>query len=63
MNEQREKALTQLEEIRESGRFNMMNRRAVMRYAADNQMYSLVAEVGNDSREYLKILTEMGESK
>jgi hypothetical protein len=63
MNEQREEALKQLEEIRESGRFNMMNRRAVMQYAADNQMYSLVAEVGNDSREYLKLLTEMGESK
>jgi len=61
MNEQREKALTQLVEIRESGRFNMMNRRAVMRYAVDNQMYALVSEVGNDSREYLKLLTEMGD--
>ena len=63
MNEQREKALKQLEEIRNTGKYNMMNRSKVLQYAVDNQMHALVAEVGKDSSEYLRLLREMGDSQ
>ena len=64
MEEEKEKALEELEEIRKSGKFNMfMERRKVLQYANDNRNFHLVSYCGNDSRKYLELLKELGKHK
>jgi len=64
MEEDKKKALKELEEIRKSGKFNMfMERRKVMQYANDNRHFQLVSYCGNDSRKYLELLKELGKHK
>ena len=57
--EEKEKALEQLEEIRMSGRYNMMNLKGVMSYAEDNGMDELVRYVENKNSRYLELLQEL----
>ena len=64
MEEEKEKALEELEEIRKSGKFNMfMERRKVLQYAIDNRNFHLVSYCGNDSGKYLELLEELGNHK
>jgi len=64
MEEDKKKALKELEEIRKSGKFNMfMERRKVMQYANRNRYFQLVSYCGNDSGKYLELLEELGNHK
>ena len=64
MEEEKEKALEELEEIRKSGKFNMfMERRKVLQYANDNRNFHLVSYCGNDSKKYLELLKELGKKE
>jgi len=56
-----EEAVKELEEIRQTGRFNMfLERKAIMQYANDNNMFNLVSYVGNDREKYMEVLKELG---
>ena len=64
MKEDKKKALEEMEEIRNTGKFNMfMERRKVLQYANDNRNFHLVSYCGNDSGKYLELLKELGKSK
>ena len=64
MEEDKKKALKELEEIRKSGKFNMfMERRKVLKYASDNRHFHLVSYCGNDSRKYVELLKELGKKE
>lgn len=63
MNEEKlkRKAVEDLEEIRQSGEFNMfLERRAIMQHANRNNMFNLVSYVGNDRQKYMEVLKELG---
>ena len=56
----KEEAIKELEEICDTGKFNMfMDRKAIMQYANNNQMFNLVDYCGNDRYKYLEILKEV----
>jgi len=64
MDEDKKKALKDLEEIRKTTKFNMfMERRKVLQYASDNRHFHLVSYCGNDSRKYLELLKELGKKE
>ena len=53
----KEKAIEDLREIRDEGRFNMiMQHRQIMQHANRNQMFSLVSYCGNSREKYMEIL-------
>lgn len=59
-----EEALKDLEKIRQTGLFNMfMERRAILNYANENNMFSLVAYCGNDRDKYMELLEELGKKE
>jgi len=59
-----EKALEELEEIRQTGNFNMfMERRAILNYANENNMFHLVSYCENDRDKYMELLEELGNQK
>jgi len=59
MEDTKKRAIKQLKEIRDTGKFNMfMDRPLVLNYANKNDMYSLVSYCGNDSDKYLELLNE-----
>ena len=64
MEEEKEKALEELEEIRKTGKFNMfMERKKMMQYANRNRHFHLVNYCGNDSGKYLELLEELENHK
>lgn len=57
MEEEKSKAIEDLKEIKDTGKFNMfMERGKVLQYANDNRYFHLVSFCGNNSRKYLEIL-------
>ena len=62
MTKAKQKAAEQLKEIRDTGNFNMfLDRRKVMQYANENNMFFLVSYVGNDVYgKYSELLKTMG---
>ncbi|MFW5962169.1 MAG: hypothetical protein ACOCQR_00960 [bacterium] len=61
MDEDKKKALEELTQIRDEGKFNMyMERREIMQYANENKMFNLVCYVGNDVfGKYVELLEAM----
>ena len=56
----KKKAIEDLKEIRDTGKFNMfMERRSIIQYANENNYFHLVSYCGNDSKKYLNLLKEM----
>lgn len=55
----KEKAIKELKEIRKSGLFNMIDRKRVLNYANENQMFNLVCYVENDSSKYWDLLKQL----
>ena len=65
-NQDKEKILSQLEKVRESGEVNMMDAQGVQRVAFENGYYALVRHMGsNPSRRghehYIEMLEEFEE--
>lgn len=51
----------QAEQVRQEGRFNMMDRNGVQTAAYDNELYDLVTWIEeHDSGEYMALLNEVG---
>ena len=56
----KKKAIEDLEDIRDTGKFNMfMDRRRIMQYANKNNYFHLVSYCGNDRKKYFELLKEM----
>ena len=59
MEDTKKRAIKQLKEIRDTGKFNMfMDRQQIINYANENDMYSLVSYCGNSSDKYMELLEE-----
>jgi len=55
-----EKAIQELREIRNTGKFNMvMDHRRIMQYANKNNMVNLVSYCGNSREKYMEILKKI----
>ena len=48
----KEKALEELEEIRQTGKFNMINMTGVLNYANENNMFNLIDHVVESANGY-----------
>ena len=63
----KEKALEELEEIRQTGEFNMINMTGVLNYANENNMFNLIDHVvesangysDKNRRNYFELLEEL----
>ena len=59
MKNDKEKAIKELEEIREKGLYNMIDKKRILNYANKNQMFNLINYVENDSSKYMELLKEL----
>ena len=56
----KERAIEQLRQIRDSGKFNMiLSRGRIMNYANNNKMFSLVSYCGNSREKYMEVLKQI----
>jgi len=60
MKDVKQKAVEELREIRNEGKFNMfMEHRQIMQHANKNQMFNLVSYCENSREKYMEILKQI----